>query len=941
MRPIKLQMKGFTSFNQPLSIDFTKLDLFVITGPTGAGKTSIIDALIYALYGCTPRLGKQSISNLISQGANSLHVELEFSSGKSHFRVGRRAKWTGKKTISDVRFEEWEDGEWAPRADKSVQAEAMIEVAVGLDFKGFTKSVVLPQGRFDEFLKGKIDDRREVLSELLQLDIYRRMMERANEIARENRNKFEQLSDLLTKEYANATPENLASVQDLLAQLEPASEPLTAKLTRIRELMPVAYELRKATDDLATAERELKQLGPTRIKAEKILTTIQDKVQLSQRKLEEIEARIKSTVFKSELRDELMSKVHKCEQLQANQARFHDLDELQKKRSRACADGEGRYKKAEQQLKTASADREAFDAKLQSDKKNRDDAQQKHGSADAIKATIELNKRRLKDEQRKSKLELEIARLNEDEKNRRLNIEEIDSALTKALDELSKSKVELEALTRRHLAEELKQQLEEGKPCPVCEQVVQHAPHKKKHPSVDQATKLVEKQEKETHRLSASKASIEGGLGELGPQLQNKQHEVDEIAKLIGEAGAKIRSVLKKAFDGEVEVELEELRRYVVTLDEVFNETVQKADRSRETETKAKEALAKIDRELVEIRSEMSSSAAELNRLDAQCHELRTLLGKDDDLSVLKVELQKQDDARRDLEKSIRLKENEAAGHSQTRDELAEASKVLEGLKVQGETLQQTHTKLGHDIGRSRDLLTSAFPDLKIDAIGPDRDAAAQLDASSRKLETEREEIQKRILEHQQRINMLKEQIDHAAEIRTNMEFHRGESAVAYELAQALRADQFIDFIQREAYHRLALDGSKHMKTLSSDRYSFSFEKNEFVVRDHWNADDERPVTTLSGGECFLASLALALALAEGLSGLSHGRGRFALESLFLDEGFGTLDPETLDTVLQGVETLSTTNRLVGIISHIPELAERLPSRIYVRKAVGGSTVEC
>jgi len=96
----------------------------------------------------------------------------------------------------------------------------------------------------------------------------------------------------------------------------------------------------------------------------------------------------------------------------------------------------------------------------------------------------------------------------------------------------------------------------------------------------------------------------------------------------------------------------------------------------------------------------------------------------------------------------------------------------------------------------------------------------------------------------------------------------------------------------------------------------------------------------MSGGESFPASLALALALAEGLSGLSHGRGRFALESLFLGEGFGTLDSERLDAVLQEVETLSTTNRLVGIISHISELADRMSNRIYVRKAVDGSTVE-
>jgi DNA repair protein SbcC/Rad50 len=172
------------------------------------------------------------------------------------------------------------------------------------------------------------------------------------------------------------------------------------------------------------------------------------------------------------------------------------------------------------------------------------------------------------------------------------------------------------------------------------------------------------------------------------------------------------------------------------------------------------------------------------------------------------------------------------------------------------------------------------------------------------------------------------------------MELHKSQAAVARDLALALRGDQFIAFIQAEAYHRLAQDGSVHLDSLSSGRYSFDFDKDEFVVVDHWNADEPRPVATLSGGESFLASLALALALAEGLSGLSHGRSRFALESLFLDEGFGSLDPETLDVVIQGIETLGSSERLVGIVSHIPELAERMPGRISVRKAVGGSSIE-
>ncbi|MCI0416571.1 SMC family ATPase, partial [bacterium] len=215
-----------------------------------------------------------------------------------------------------------------------------------------------------------------------------------------------------------------------------------------------------------------------------------------------------------------------------------------------------------------------------------------------------------------------------------------------------------------------------------------------------------------------------------------------------------------------------------------------------------------------------------------------------------------------------------------------------------------------------------------------------QLERRSQKLQSDRDAVQKKILQHEEEIKTLEVQLKRAAEMRTEIERHRADYAVAHELAQALHGDQFIAFIQQEAYHRLAVDGSEHLKVLSSGRYSFGFDRDEFVVLDHWNADEPRPVTTLSGGESFLASLALALALAEGLSGLSHGKGRFALESLFLDEGFGTLDAETLDVVLQGVENLSTTERLVGIVSHIPELAERLPSRIFVRKAPGGSTIE-
>jgi len=250
MRPISLEMEGFTSFRQKAVIDFSKFDLFAITGPTGAGKTSIIDAMIYALYGCTPRISNKSIKALISQGSDRLKVLLEFSSGQSCYRIARETKWTGKSSITSIRLEQKDGEKWVALADKVGQADPLVENIVGLDFNGFTKSVVLPQGRFDEFLKGRIDERRKILSDLLLLDVYSRMMQRANEIAKENKNKSDTLAGLLIRDYANSTPENLARLEEELERLQPSLEPLTAELSSIRESIRVAHQLRQARPEL-------------------------------------------------------------------------------------------------------------------------------------------------------------------------------------------------------------------------------------------------------------------------------------------------------------------------------------------------------------------------------------------------------------------------------------------------------------------------------------------------------------------------------------------------------------------------------------------------------------------------------------------------------------------------------------------------------------------
>jgi exonuclease SbcC len=185
-------------------------------------------------------------------------------------------------------------------------------------------------------------------------------------------------------------------------------------------------------------------------------------------------------------------------------------------------------------------------------------------------------------------------------------------------------------------------------------------------------------------------------------------------------------------------------------------------------------------------------------------------------------------------------------------------------------------------------------------------------------------------------IDRLSRDIARAGELREQKHALEAEAALAATLAQHLQANQFIAYVQEEALRVLAADGSSHLKALSQGRYSLGCTDQDFFVIDHWNADRERSVKTLSGGETFLASLALALALAERLADLAaEGHAGDRLESLFLDEGFGTLDAETLDLVVQAIETLHGGSRLVGVVTHIPELAERLPARVVVSGGQG------
>ena len=190
-------------------------------------------------------------------------------------------------------------------------------------------------------------------------------------------------------------------------------------------------------------------------------------------------------------------------------------------------------------------------------------------------------------------------------------------------------------------------------------------------------------------------------------------------------------------------------------------------------------------------------------------------------------------------------------------------------------------------------------------------------------------------------VSRLDEQLATAERLRADQRAAAEQQQVADALAGHLAANRFEKWLLDEALHQLVAGASEMLDELSGGAYALAVDAKSggFGVVDHTNASQVRSARTLSGGETFLASLALALALADQVAGLAAA-GSARLESLFLDEGFGTLDPDTLDVVATALDELGARGRMVGIVTHVRELAERLPVRFEVRKVGGSAAIE-
>ncbi|MEO6197508.1 MAG: SMC family ATPase [Dehalococcoidia bacterium] len=781
MRPLRLEVQGLTAFKEKQVIDFSGLDLFAITGPTGAGKTTLVDAVTYALYGKVPRVDRD-IKQLISQGAERMIVVLEFTNGPDRYRVHRATATKGLPVIRVQRLVDAASDDWCDEASGASQVTEYVADLLGMDYEGFVRSVLLPQGQFEKFLSGTPAEKRSVLDSLLRLNVYAEMLKRAN--ARKQLHQGDAAKhQFALDQYAGATPDTLAVTQDGLSALKKRSKELDGTRTALASAVTSATRLgaavereRRAALAVADAEKGLEEATVT-------LETGQGEIDALSEKLEAVASQIEANPFDSDTLNAL---------LQARKA----LDE----KTRAA----GRL------TRLAGLKEEAGPRLLQA-------------AEHAVRAA---------------------------------------AALAEATTALRSAEERVEAARRQNVAAGLRRNLAPGDPCPVCGQKITTI-MPESHEALDRA---------------------EAALAEARANEGGASREAQEAARDIA-----VAQNTATALDGQLAEARTEWERRAADVAQILGDRALTAPQ--------------IDAGI----AEQESARTDLQRLN----------GEKDRITR---ECESRQKGLQAAEQQVAILHQQASAGRAERDEASReasaASSDLEKLSKGQEWQDVT------------------------DSLATSRDASPLITTRQQDLEREDRGVQQQIGSLEAEVKRIEEGIEKSAELQASINAALSAATLAHSLASLLGVNAFPSFIRERALKLLAQDGSRQLMDISDARYEFEVKDQEFLVADRWNAGETRPVRTLSGGETFLASLALALALAERLPSLGAGIGAGALESLFIDEGFSHLDPETLDDVASALEIIGQSGeRMVGVVTHVTALAERMPARIIVHKSQSGSTV--
>jgi len=1014
MRPHQLSVEGFSCFKQRQDISFEGLELFAIWGATGSGKTSLLDAIVFALFGKVPRLDERRNRDVISLTRDKAVVWLEFSTGPRRFRVVRTAR---RKGAPEAKLE---DADGNRLAEGVRDVEAAIQRHLGLSYDAFIQSVMLPQGEFARFLKSEPRQRRIILRDLLRLDVYERMRSAAEQRRADQDRTLTALTQLLA-DYAEATPENLATLEASLRDAQEQQDAKHGRLTQVEECLRALQALRTKTEELEQLRRHLDDLDRDTNKiaaielriaaAERAAAVMPDIARAEQREQaarDEVSAAERARAAVTTREKELaaaegaMRKAEEgAKQIGPLRERVRALDGLRgilDARRAVLTKLENARNGARDAVKSLLTAREQLDGlerkrkDLQRKLKTADDAVRAAAYDQSLDTLAQQAAREATqlDGYRKTLTEArgEMARTASESTKaaaavakKALAVDRARQACEKTADALRHTETAYRDAHQRHAAAILRRDLRKGEACPVCEHRVDAVPKPIAVPKLDAMTKEYEeaKQAEADARQADKKLAAEyAGLAAESKKAAEAADKaktavktadnrvVDQERKLAEMVGGKFDNEPGKTLDARVLSGCDRLARgreqHAAKLEQLRalerdRDVAVTAIDGKNVEVQQMEAAAKLaTHQVADLTTETNALTTQITAVTTRPDPLAESAEIEKKIEGLGGQLETAKTALTEANANLTTARAVAAGAGERATAVAEDAAELRRIA------DATVNRSGFDSAGAAKVAVVAVAELTglrkaIQAHQADRQATEQRvttlnnelggDAVTEAQLTEAKEAHERAkADHSAAIGAvatLKQQIQNAsdrlskrAEYATQQEQLKTEYGVYRELAEELKTDRFQEFVLEESFHDLTRGASQRLGDLTG-RYALQYENGNILVVDHDNADGMRSADTLSGGETFLASLALALQLSEQIQQAS---GAALLESLFIDEGFGTLDVESLNGAASAIESLHGGGRMVGIITHIRDLADRLPCRIEVDWHSDGSRVE-
>ena len=927
MRPLKLSFESFNSYANKTSIDFEDFSsngIFLITGPTGSGKTTIFDAIKYALYGEASGEDRKNISNF-SDFANlesPSAVTFEFLHRGVKYRIERiysyqvskknKTPETDKKTPNKkttVNFYQLIDGEEKLLASNATKVNEEVQNLLGIDKNQFSQIVMIAQGDFSKILTAKGSDREILLRNIFNTEVYQQLQKRLNADTSQ-----------LEKEHEKNLAKAKNALQDINLNDQEQSDKVLEYLNNEKTILSHLDEIHTFIEEQNSAlNKEAHSLDSKTIKLSNkkdALTQNLALVQSNQKIKDQISACNEYLDLHKPILDQKKSAYDQAKKNEVEIEKLRsDITKLEEKIVR--------YDSASKQVESIELEISKLDSQLLEHKRQIGLLEKKSAETQTLQNELKEKKQRLEENSNKlteiERLISEIEQTVKRKENADVYSEKLDEEQI-ALEELSikynQSEEAYQSAEQKFNAAQagiLASKLIEGSPCPVCGSI--------HHPQIASLSNNVPS-ETEIKKLKDTMESIR--------QKKQKQSEAAATSKTKFDFE---NNEFKQSFTHVLSaVHLIDEFKNVDSFEELMhaNEVLIQQKSAIESQNKEKEILEsrinKTDIDLKNIeenKTETNNSIQELTDcLNLRNGALLSIKNSGDLIDIDKIKI---------------CHDNAVARWEILSNQLHQSKEEFDKESAEFEKQKYARQKLESQFDNTLCIDSSNLED-QIHAI-----------------DIEQQEIRNKITEINRMININESPLNtikriYLDAITTEKKYNTTKTLHDFVSGASSNSEygriSLENYVQRTYLQRVVEAANDRLAIMTDSQFVLKtkgdkkFKKTDYLdleVTDLYTGKD-RDVKSLSGGEKFMTSLALALGFSDVIQ---QDAGGIQLDSMFIDEGFGTLDSETLEQALRLLDQLSTnSNTLVGIISHVEELKNRIPQQIVVSKDLNGSSLE-